>query len=309
MLFVKKIGHWELSSEAKRSTRALPKTSQIFWTASGWSVHSPEETLFLDNMCAPWFIFPSTCIAFSERRLFWAHTRRLFSGVQSCFETRAPWWFMYETTDLLSERTSTWCPHMSGRKNWQAWRTAGISRQLMCRSDSSSDQRQKVGLPLHSAPQPLLEASVMTTFLLCAVSKITPCFSQRRSLHWARADTQARVTITRCVRDAKPWMEPSASARTEWVACEAAAIMPSILWKALRGRAVPSSKEAACGLIVVARSAETVAVICTESITVHRNENRWLGDSMLLAKLTLSPRQHKWLRRRRLAMADCIAIG
>ncbi len=48
----------------------------------------------------------------------------------------------------------------------------------------------------------------------------------------------------------------------------------------------------------MARSAETVAVICTESITVPRNETRWLGNSILLAKLILSPRKSKWLRRR-----------
>ncbi len=71
----------------------------------------------------------------------------------------------------------------------------------MCRPDSFSDQRPKVGLPSHSAPQPLLEASVMTTFLLCAVSKITHCFSQKRSLPRARADTHARVTVTR------PWRQ------------------------------------------------------------------------------------------------------
>ncbi len=53
---------------------------------------------------------PGTCVAFSERRLFWAHTRRSFASVQSRFETRPPWWFMYDTTDLLSERTSTRWP-------------------------------------------------------------------------------------------------------------------------------------------------------------------------------------------------------
>ncbi len=49
----------------------------------------------------------------------------------------------------------------------------------------------------------------------CAVSKITACFSQKGSLQWAWADTQARFTATRWC----PW--PSASARTGWVACEA----------------------------------------------------------------------------------------
>ncbi len=31
---------------------------------------------------------------------------------------------------------------------------------------------------------------------------------------------------------------------------------------------------------------------------VPRNDIHWLGDSVLLAKLTLSPRHSKWLRRR-----------
>ncbi len=159
---MKKIGQCELSSEAKSSTRALPKTSPIFWTDSRWSVHSSEETLFLDNMSAPLFILPGTCVAFSEYRLVWAHTRRSFATLQRHFETKLPWWYI-------------------SHKNWQAWHTASISRQLMCSSDSSSDQRPKVSLPSHSAPQPLLKESVVTNFLLCAVSKITPCFSQGRS--------------------------------------------------------------------------------------------------------------------------------
>ncbi len=258
-------------------------------------------------MSAPWFILPGTCVAFSESRLVWAQTRRPFASVQRRIKTRPPWLFMYDTTDLLSERISTWCPLMSGRKKWQARHTASISRQLMCRPDSSSDQRPKVGLPSHSAPQPLLEASVVTTFLLCAVSKITPCFSQRGSLQQVRADTQARVTVMWW----RPWRQAADGtlcfsqnlmgrmwSRPNWSTGKAAAIRPSIFWKALSGWTVPSLKEAARHWIVMARSAETVAVICTELITVPRNDTRWLGDSMLLAKLTLSPRRSKWLRRR-----------
>ncbi len=44
-----------------------------------------------------------------------------------------------------------------------------------------------------------------------------------------------------------------------------------VLWKALSGRAVPSLKEAVWRWIVVACTAETVAVVFTESITVPRN--------------------------------------
>ncbi len=192
--------------------------------------------------------------------------------MQSRFKTRPPWWFMCDTTDLLSERISTWCPRMSGRKNWPAWHTASISRQLMCKPDSSSDHRVKVGLPSHSAPQPLLEVSVMITFLLCSVSRITPRFSQKWSLQRAWADTQARVTVTRwrlwcqavdetlCFSQnwmGRMWIRPN------WSNGEAAAIRPSILCKALSGLAVPSLKEAVWCWIVVAHSAETVTVICT----------------------------------------------
>ncbi len=122
----------------------------------------------------------------------------------------------------------------------------------MCRPDSSLDQRPKVGLPSHSAPQPLLEASVVTTFLLCAVSKITPCFSQRRSLQRARADTQAWVTIMQW----RPWCQAA-----DGILCFSQNWMGRMRSKkALSGRVVPSLKEAARLWIVVARSAETVAV-------------------------------------------------
>ncbi len=138
---------------------------------------------------------------------------------------------------------------------------------------------------------------------------ITPCFSQRRSLQRARADTQARVTVTwwrpwRQVADgtvcfSQNWMGCMWS-RPNWSTGKATAIRPSIFWKTLGGQVVPSSKEGTWCWISnhVACSAETVAVLCTESITVPRNKTHWLRDSMLLAKLTLSPRQPKWLRRR-----------
>ncbi len=91
--------------------------------------------------------------------------------------------------------------------------------------------------------------------------------------------------------------------RPIWSTGEAPDIRSRIFCKPLSGWAVPSWKEAVRRCIVVARSAETVVVICTESIIVPRNETCWLGDSMLLAKLTQSRRQPKWLRRR--VLYDC----
>ncbi len=179
MLFVKKIGQWELSSEAKRSFELCQRLPRFSEPRAGASIPlrrscSFTTCLLLGSFC-PAHALPSVSAD-------WSEPTQEGNSPACRGASRRGLWFMYYTTDLLSERTSTWCPLMSGRKNWQAWHTASISRQLMCRPDSSSDQRPKVGLPSHSAPQPLLEASVVTTFLLCAVSRITPYFSQRRSL-------------------------------------------------------------------------------------------------------------------------------
>ncbi len=184
------------------STRALPKISEIFdfqilWTASGWSVHSSEETLFLDNMSAPWFILPGTCVAFSERRLFWTHTRRSYASVQSRFETRPPWWFMSDNTDLLSERISTLCPRMSGRRidrpdtllaflgSWCAGPTPlrTIGRRSVC--------------PRTALPNPCWKHLPWQPSFVCRDS-------QMGSLQWARADTQAESPLRGDIRDARP---------------------------------------------------------------------------------------------------------
>lgn len=45
-------------------------------------------------------------------------------------------------------------------------------------------------------------------------------------------------------------------------------------------------------------SGATTTLIWAEWKTAPRNEINWLGNSELLAKLTLSPRHSKWLRRR-----------
>ncbi len=174
MLFVKKIGQWELSSEAKRSTRALPKTSQIFWTES----ESPflwGDVVPLQHVCS------SVHFAWHMRRLQWVQIclsphKKVVRQRAEALRDKAVLGIYDDTTDLQSECTSTWCPLMSGRKNWQAWHTASIFRQLMCRPDSSSDQRPKVGLSSHSAPQPFLEA------LSWQPSFCVPCLRSRLAL-------------------------------------------------------------------------------------------------------------------------------
>ncbi len=91
---------------------------------------------------------------------------------------------------MLSERISTWRPIRSGRKNWQARQTASISKQLMWKPLSVFDQWPKVGLPSHSAPQPVLEASVVTTFLVWTNPMATPFSIHRGFFQGVRAVTQ-----------------------------------------------------------------------------------------------------------------------
>ncbi len=102
---------------------------------------------------------------------------------------------------MTGQTVSSWTA-----KNWQAWHTASISRQLMCRPDSSSDHRPKVGLPSHSDPQPSLEASVVTTFLLCVVSRITPRLVRRDLSNGPGLIHKPESPLHGGIRDARPRM-------------------------------------------------------------------------------------------------------
>ncbi len=102
---------------------------------------------------------------------------------------------------MTGQTVSSWTA-----KNWQAWHTASIFRQLMCRPDSSSDHRPKVGLPSHSDPQPSLEASVVTTFLLCVVSRITPRLVRRDLSNGPGLIHKPESPLHGGIRDARPRM-------------------------------------------------------------------------------------------------------
>ncbi len=105
----------------------------------------------------------------------------------------------------------------------------------------------KVGLPSHSAPQPVLEASVVTTFLVWTNPMAMPFSIHRGFFQGVRAVTQAWFTLI-CKR---PWRHALCGTRgfnQRWrgrmrsrPSCntgDAAAIRPSILWNTLSGRAV-----------------------------------------------------------------------
>ncbi len=214
---------------------------------------------------------------------------------------------------MLSKRISTWCSIRSSRKNWQAWHTANISKQLMWKPFSAFDQWPKVGLPSHSAPQPVLEASVKDMnikhkkFLLQTIPMATTFSIQQGLLQGAEAVTQAWLTLM-CRR---PWCHAWGGihgfnqhwrgrmrSRPAVALAMLRAMRPSLLWNALMGQAVPLLKEAASFCMARARSGATTDLIWAESRTVPRNDIRWLRDSALSAKLTLSPQCSRWLRRR-----------
>ncbi len=127
---------------------------------------------------------------------------------------------------MLSEWTRTWCPLRSGKKVWRTRHTACISRQLMCWM------------------QPVLDASVETTFLLQTISKGTAC-----STHWwhfqgPRAATQSRFTLIR----RRPWCQVydgtlgfsqrwrgHIRSRPSCSTGDAEAMRPSIFWNVLIG--------------------------------------------------------------------------
>ncbi len=280
----------------------LPKISQILWTACGCNIHSSEGTLLRDSMSAPWFNTPGTCDALNERSLTCAHSKIS----KRHFEVSLPWQFIWDTTVMLSEQTGTWCSIRSGKKVWRPRHTAVISRQLMCSRPSASDQEPKAGLPSHRAPQPVLDAFVETTFLLRIMPIVTPCLNHCGSFQGARAVTQAWLTLMR----RHPWCHAWGGicgfsqywrgimrSRPNCSTGDAEAMRPSILWNVLRGREALILKEATSCCMASARSGTTIALMWTESKTAPRNEARWLGDSELLAKLTLRPRHSKWLRR------------
>lgn len=79
---------------------------------------------------------------------------------------------------------------MFGRKALRARCTTTISRQLMFQQSFGPDQVLNAGLPMHRAPQPVLEVSVVTILLLEINPKSTPNWYNWVVLQGARALTQ-----------------------------------------------------------------------------------------------------------------------
>ncbi len=106
---------------------------------------------------------------------------------------------IYETAAVLSVRTSTCLPYSSGRNCRKAKCTAHSSRQLMCQSSRGPVQSPEAACPLHVAPQPVLEASVVTTVCRDTCSRGTPARRKARSVQGLRERRHCWEIPTRSV--------------------------------------------------------------------------------------------------------------
>ncbi len=132
--------------------------------------------------------------------------------MHSRFETRPPWWFMYDTMDLLSERTSTWCPRMTGRKNWQAWHAASISGSWCAGSIPPQTTDRRSVCPRTALPNPCWKRLLWqpSFCVLCLDSRLA--LARGGSSNGSGLIHRPESPLRRGgVRDAKLLLEPSVS--------------------------------------------------------------------------------------------------
>ncbi len=209
---------------------------------------------------------------------------------------------IYDTAAVLSVRTNTCLPNSSGRNCRKARCTASSSRQLMCQSSRGPVQSPEAACPLHVAPQPVLEASVVTTTCRDTCSKGTPARRKARSVQGLKERRHSCVMFTRSAprrhahlgtRECNQcwsgliWSNPSG------VTVAADAICPRSLWNCFSGTTVLPPKELRQFSTDWARSSVRRAVILTESNSTPRKEILCAGESLLFSQLTWSP---NWLR-------------
>ncbi len=95
--------------------------------------------------------------------------------------------------------TSTCLPNSSGRNCRKAKCTAHSSRQLMCQISRGPVQSPEAACPLHVTPQPVLEASVVTTVCRDTCYRGTSAHRKARSVQGLRERQHCWVIPTRSV--------------------------------------------------------------------------------------------------------------
>ncbi len=190
---------WENSGEANRSTWASPNRLQISRIVSGWSRHSPGNVSCRESASAARLSCPGMWTARSDLNCVWLQRRRWRASCDMRCDRIPPSRLIYETAAVLSVRTSTCLPNSSGLNCRKAKCSAHSSRQLMCQSSRGPVQSPEAACPLHVAPQPMLEASVVTTVCRDTWSRGTPARRKARSVQGLRERRHCWEIPTRSV--------------------------------------------------------------------------------------------------------------
>ncbi len=192
---------WEDSWEANRSTWASSNRLQISRIVSGWSRLSSGNVSCRESASAARLSFPRMWTARGDLNCVWLQRRRWQASCDMRCDRIPPNRLMYETAAVLSMRTNMCLPNSSGRNCRKARCTAHSSRQLMCQSSRGPVQSPEAAYPLHVVPQPMLEASVVTTVCRYTCSRGTPACRKARSVQGLRERRHCLVMPSQSV----PW--------------------------------------------------------------------------------------------------------
>ncbi len=189
---------WEDSSEANRFTWASPNWLQSSQIVSG-RCHSPGNVSWSESASAARLNFPGMWTVRSDLNCVWLQRRRWRPSCDMRCDRIPPNRLIYETTAVLSMRTSMCLPNSSGRNCRKARSTALGS--WCAKAVGGPVQSPEAACLLHVAPQPVLEVSVVTTVCRDTCSRISPARRKARSVQGLRERRHCLVIFTRSI----PW--------------------------------------------------------------------------------------------------------
>ncbi len=178
-------------SQGDRYKRGVSSENQV-WR---FNIHSPGLSFCRDRKSATRFSIPRTWTALKERNLSWDQRRRRHASLSRVRDCEPPWWFMWDITAILSALIMIWCPPRTGRKYIKARKTALSSRQFMCQERNSPVHSPLAGLPSKTAPQPVIDASVVIIWRRWIAPILTPLRKKAGSRHCKRGWEQLRDTL------------------------------------------------------------------------------------------------------------------
>ncbi len=112
---------------------------------------------FHESMSALWFRKLGMCAALMERKWWSTCSRRFTAYLYRALENTPPWWFTYETTDMLLVGISVCRCSSCGRKSFRAKNTASSCNRFMCPQLWDSDHSPEAGMSRDSRFQPKLQ--------------------------------------------------------------------------------------------------------------------------------------------------------